>query len=258
MSAPHERGDWSAADYDHNARFVSDLGAPVLALLGDIAGKDVLDLGCGDGALTEKLVAAGARVTGVDASADMLAAARARGLDVEAADGQALAFENAFDAVFSNAALHWMTRPDAVIDGVARALRPGGLFVAEFGGMGNVAAIRTAIIATLAHDHGIETTLHDVWYFPTAEEHGARLEAGGFAVEEIALIPRPTPLPTDMVGWLMTLAAPALGLLAPEARAAAAKRIAERAAPALQDAGGGWRADYVRLRFRARLARAEG
>ncbi|MEO0426681.1 MAG: class I SAM-dependent methyltransferase [Pseudomonadota bacterium] len=254
MSTPQERGDWSAADYDHNARFVSDLGAPVLALLGDVAGKDVLDLGCGDGALTEKLVASGARVHGVDASADMLAAARARGLDVEEMDAHALSFEQAFDAVFSNAALHWMTRPDAVIAGVARALRPGGLFVAEFGGMGNVAAIRTAIIAVLAEDHGIETTLHDTWYFPTVEEHSARLEAGGFEVEEIALIPRPTPLPTDMKGWLITLAAPALGLLPKPARGPAADRIAALAAPALRDSGGGWRADYVRLRFRARLA----
>ncbi|MEM7496382.1 MAG: class I SAM-dependent methyltransferase [Pseudomonadota bacterium] len=254
MSAAHERGDWSAADYDHNARFVSDLGAPVLALLGDVADKDVLDLGCGDGVLTEKLVAAGARVKGVDASADMLAAARARGLDVAEADGQALSFDKAFDAVFSNAALHWMTRPDDVIRGVARALRPAGLFVAEFGGMGNVAAIRTAIIAILARDHGIATTLHDVWYFPTAEEHRARLEAAGFTVEEIALIPRPTPLPTDMRGWLMTLAAPALGMLPPGDREEAADRMASLAAPALRDADGGWRADYVRLRFRARLA----
>ncbi|MEM7530345.1 MAG: class I SAM-dependent methyltransferase [Pseudomonadota bacterium] len=245
--------DWSAAEYERNARFVSDLGAPVLALLGDVAGRDVLDLGCGDGALTEKLIAAGARVTGVDASDDMLGAARARGIDAQKADGHALRFSDAFDAVFSNAALHWMTKPDAVIAGVARALRPGGVFVGEFGGMGNVAAIRTAIIAVLQQDHEIRTTLSNIWYFPTVEEHRDRLEACGFTVEEIALIPRPTPLPTDLEGWLTTLSAPALNLLAPEDRAGAVARIAALAAPALRDASGGWRADYVRLRFRARL-----
>ncbi|MCL5778723.1 methyltransferase domain-containing protein [Limibaculum sp. FT325] len=244
---------WSAANYAQNARFVSDLGAPVLALLDPRPGEDILDLGCGDGVLSLRLVEAGARVVGVDASVDMVAAARARGIDARLADGHALEFERAFDGVFSNAALHWMTRPDAVIAGVARALRPGGRFVAEFGGAGNVAAIRTAIISVLLHDHGIETTLDDIWYFPTEGEHRARLEAGGFEVEEIALIPRPTPVSAGIEAWLATLAAPALGLLPAARRAAAAARIGALLAPALRDREGNWRADYVRLRFRARL-----
>ncbi len=246
---------WSAEAYARNARFVSDLGAPVLDLLDPRPGERILDLGCGDGALTEKIVAAGAEVRGVDASPDMIAMARARGLDVEVVDGHALAFDREFDAVFSNAAIHWMTRPAEVIAGVARALKPGGRFVAEFGGMGNVAAIRTAIIAVLA-GYGVETDLRQIWYFPTEAEHAARLEAAGFTVEEIALIPRPTPVASGMEAWLATLAAPALRLLSEGDRDEAAGRMARLLAPALQDEGGNWRADYVRIRFRAILAGA--
>lgn len=245
---------WSAADYARSARFVSDLGAPVLDLLDPQPGEAILDVGCGDGALTAKIAEAGAEVLGVDASPDMVAAVRARGLDAEVADAHALGFEGRFDAVFSNAAMHWMTRPDSVIEGVARALRPGGRFVAEFGGMGNVAAIRTAIIAELSHSHGIEADLRDIWYFPTVAEHSARLARSGFTVEEIALIPRPTPIKAGIKAWLTTLAAPAMAKVPESERPASVERIAGLLAPALTDESGAWRADYVRLRFRARLS----
>jgi SAM-dependent methyltransferase len=241
---------WSADRYEANARFVSDLGAPVLALLDPKPGERILDLGCGDGALTEALAAAGADVLGVDASADMVAGARARGVRAEVADGHALPFAGEFDAVFSNAALHWMTRPEAVIAGVARALKPGGRFVAEQGGMGNVAAIRTALIAAL-EERGVATDLTEIWSFPSVAEQTARLEAAGFAVDEIALIPRPTPVKSGMAAWLETLAAPALALLPMEARAGARDQVAALVRPALCDSGGNWTADYMRLRFRA-------
>lgn len=248
-----EADHWSAAGYAATARFVSDLGAPVVELLAPRAGERILDLGCGDGALTRALVAAGAEVTGVDASPDMVAAARAAGIDARLADGHDLRFAAEFDAVFSNAALHWMTDPASVLAGVARALRPGGRFVAEQGGMGNVAAIRTALIAVLA-DEGVATTLHDVWHFPSPAEQTALLEAAGFEVERMDLIPRPTPVAAGMEAWLATLAAPALAKRPEGRRDAARARVAALAAPALRDAGGAWTADYVRLRFRARLA----
>ena len=246
--------DWSAAAYAANARFVSDLGAPVLALLDPRPGERILDLGCGDGALTERLAAAGAEVLGVDASPDMVVAARARGLRAELADGHALAFRAEFDAVFSNAALHWMTDPDAVAAGVARALRPGGRFVAEQGGHGNVAALRVALCAALASEAGVETDLSEIWSFPSVAEQTARLERAGFAVEEIALIPRPTPVPAGLDAWFDTLARPALALAPEGARAAVRARAVALARPALSDALGAFTADYVRLRFRARLA----
>lgn len=241
---------WSAARYDASARFVTDLAGPVVDLLDPQPGDRILDLGCGDGPIAKALGEMGCVVRGVDASADMVESARARGVDAEIMDGHALTFDAEFDAVFSNAALHWMTRPDEVIAGVARALAPGGVFVAEQGGQGNVAAIRTALIAVLA-DHGLETDLSDIWYFPSAAAHARRLEAGGFTVEEIAIHPRPTPVAAGMEAWLETLAAPALARLPEDARADARRRVAALVRPALCDENGDWMADYARLRFRA-------
>lgn len=249
MSEDH----WSAERYALNARFVSDLGAPVVELLDPQPGERILDLGCGDGALTKRLVEAGADVVGVDASPDMIAKARADGLDAHVMDAHHLTVEGPFDAVFSNAAKHWMTKPDLVLQGIARCLKPGGRMVAEFGGIGNVAAIRTAIIAVLDRHYGISTTLHDVWYFPSVSEHCKRLEVAGFSVKECILLPRPTPIMTDMHAWLKTLAAPALRRVPEDERDNAANAIEQLLAPALRDADGNWTADYIRLRFKAVL-----
>jgi trans-aconitate methyltransferase len=234
-------GNWSAAGYAANARFVADLGGAVFDLLAPKAGEHILDLGCGDGALTEKLVAAGAIVTGVDASPDMIRAANARGLDVHVADGQKLRFDAEFDAVFTNAALHWMPDGAAVIAGVFRALKPGGRFVGEFGGHGNVAAIVTALNAALTA-RGLDAGKLRRWY-PTAERYAAMLTQGGFRVHSATLIPRPTKLPTGIAGWLQTFADPFLTDLPALDRALLA--------PALQTDTGEWVADYVRLRFEA-------
>ena len=243
---------WSADAYAAYARFVTAHGGGVLDLLDPQPGEHILDLGCGDGVLTAAIAARGASVVGVDASPAMVAAATARGLDARLMAGEALSFDGDFEAVFSNAALHWMPRADAVAQGVARALKPGGRFVAEMGGHGNVAAIRTALIAALAAEAGIETDLAGVWYFPTAEAHAARLAAAGLTVESAMLFPRPTPVTAGLEAWLDTLAAPALAL-APEAlRPAVRARAVALARPALCDDRGQWTADYVRLRFVAR------
>ena len=252
MSAIKEVQSWSAEGYARNARFVADLGQPVLDLLAPRAGERILDLGCGDGALTAKLVAAGATVVGADASAELVAAARALGLDARIADGQALAFDAEFDAVFTNAALHWMRDADAVIAGVRRALKPGGRFVGEFGGHGNVAAIVTALIAVL-NARGIDGAARVPWFFPTPAEYAAKLEAQGFTVETIGLVPRPTPLPTGMRGWLDTFASPFLEGLDGPARIAVLDEVAALLATNLRDQSGRWTADYVRLRFAATL-----
>ncbi len=241
--------DWSAVDYATNARFVADLGGGVLALLAPQKGERILDLGCGDGALTHRLVQEGVDVVGVDGSEDMIQAANALGVDARVMDGQALTFNGEFDAVFSNAALHWMPDGAAVIAGVFRALKPGGRFVGEFGGQGNIAAIVTALNAALTA-RGLDAGAMRRWY-PTAERYSAMLTAGGFEVENAAIIPRPTHLPTGMKGWLATFAAPMLRDVPALDRAALLLEVEALLAPALRTDEGEWIADYVRLRFKA-------
>lgn len=247
------RGDdaWNAALYRTHAAFVPALGREVVELLAPAPGERILDLGCGDGTLTEALIAAGADVVGIDASEDMVAAARLRGIDARLADATALAFDREFDAVFSNAALHWMSDADAVIASVHRALKPGGRFVGEFGGAGNVAAITAALVAVLGR-RGIDGAAAIPWFFPTAEAYRQRLQRQGFEVDYATLFARPTPLPGDMGAWLETLAAPVLGALPPDERAAARDEAVTLLRPALCDEAGQWTADYVRLRFAAR------
>jgi SAM-dependent methyltransferase len=241
---------WDPERYARNARFVSDLGMPVVQLLAPRPGERILDLGCGDGALTEKLASLGCEVVGVDASEMQIAAARKRGLDARAIAGEALPFGDEFDAVFSNAALHWMLRPDEVIAGVWRALRRGGRFVGEMGGDGNVQAIKAALVDAMRR-RGVDARTLMPWFFPTIEDYSARLRKTGFAISYISLFPRPTPLPGDMAAWLETFAETFLRALPPAERPAFIEEVCEALRPTLCDANGNWTADYVRLRFAA-------
>lgn len=244
---------WNPDTYARNARFVSDLGAGVLDWLAPRPGEQVLDLGCGDGALTEKLVAAGCRVIAVDSSAEQIGAARARGLDARRGNAETLPFQAEFDAVFSNAVLHWIRDAQAVLASVHRALKPGGRFVAEFGGAGCVETVRLALIDA-ARRRGLDGAALDPWFFPTEAAYRALLEAQGFTVHGITLFPRPTPLPGDITDWLETFAQPFLGAVAADERAAFVQEVRRAVQPALFDASRGWSADYVRLRFDARKA----
>ena len=244
---------WNPDTYARNARFVSDLGAGVFELLAPRPGERVLDLGCGDGALTEKLVAAGCRVIAIDSSAEQIGAARARGLDARRGRAETLPFKGEFDAVFSNAVLHWIPDAAAVIASVYRALKPGGRFVAEFGGAGCVQTVRLALIDA-ANRRGLDGAALDPWYFPTEAAYRSLLDAQGFGVRAMALFPRPTSLPGDITDWLETFAQPFLGAVPAGERDAFLQEVRGAVQPALFDPARGWTADYVRLRFDAMKA----
>lgn len=248
MVPPKQR--WDPERYARTARFVADHGAPVLDLLAPAPGERILDLGCGDGALSEKLAASGAIVVAVDASAEQIESARARGLDGRVMGGEKLEFDSEFDAVFSNAALHWMKDATAVIDGVWRALKPGGRFVGEMGGEGNVASVRGALNRVL-RSRGVDPQPLDPWFFPGATEYRGLLEARGFAVALMELFERPTPIPGPLEDWLDTFAETFVLALPENQRAAAKAEVTKGLQAELCDEAGQWTIDYVRLRFSA-------
>lgn len=241
---------WDPAAYAQHGAFVPALATGVFAWLAAQPGERILDLGCGNGQLTSRIAATGARVQGVDASQQMVAAARDRGLDAIHANAESLPFADAsFDAVFSNAALHWVQDQDAMLAQVHRVLRPGGRFVAEMGGQGNIAAIRVALMAVLAR-HGCGDREDGVNYYPTAEAYSRRLTLRGFNVGKISLIPRPTPLEDGgMHAWLRTFRRGVLDTLPAGLRDTIVDETVDLLGPALRDEEGNWVADYVRLRF---------
>ncbi|MES1954773.1 class I SAM-dependent methyltransferase [Salinisphaera hydrothermalis] len=250
-------GGWRAEDYGRNARFVAHLAADLVDWLAPATGETILDLGCGDGALTARVAAAGADVIGADGSSAMVAAARARGLTAVVADGQRLdgvpELDRRFDAVFSNAALHWMrTDPQAVVEGVFARLKPGGRFVAEMGGAGNIAPIHAALRAE-ADARGLDPESLDPWYFPSETTYLDRLATAGFHIERSHSFERPTQLPGDVADWLTTLARPFVTAFAEgEARDGYVAAVRERLAGEMRHRDGQWIAPYVRLRFVAR------
>jgi SAM-dependent methyltransferase len=241
---------WDTSLYARNGRFVSLLVDSLVDMLEAKPGERILDLGCGDGFLTRRIAESGATMVGVDSSPQMIAAAKERGVDARLANGETLTFNSEFDAVFSNAALHWMSDQDAVLEGVYRALKPGGRFVAECGGHGNIAAIRVALIAVLA-PRGIPLERIENNRFFTNTEYRAQLERHGFLVEEASLTPRPTPLPSGMTDWLQTFRSSVLEQLPASERPAAIEQIVSLLEPVLCSREGHWTANYVRLRFRA-------
>lgn len=244
---------WDTEAYARIGSFVQELAGGVVEWLAPKPDERILDLGCGDGRLTLRIAATGADVTGVDASLAMVAAARARGITADNASAESLPYQDAsFDAVFSNAALHWVRDHDAMMSEVRRVLRPGGRFVAEMGGQGNIAAIRVALIAVL-EKHGFGSAEDGVNYYPTADTYSRRLRQHGLEVERIALIPRPTPLEQGgMAEWLNTFRRGVLDMIPDTLRPIVVQETCALLQNALCDEDGNWVADYVRLRFVAR------
>jgi trans-aconitate methyltransferase len=246
---------WSAADYAKHAAFVPALGDAVLQLLAPQPGELILDVGCGDGALTERITAAGARVIGLDSSPEMVEAARARGIDAFIADAETMDLERfgQFDAVFSNAALHWMLDPDAVATGIFKGLKDGGRFVGEMGGEGNLATLRQGLRDVL-NERGYQMPGQDPAWYASVEAFTRLYCVAGFCEVRAELIERPTPLPGGIADWVRTFRAGVMDMaMVPEwERGDIAAAVEARVAPALRQADGTFCADYVRLRFSMR------
>jgi SAM-dependent methyltransferase len=248
---------WSPAEYARHGAFVPALGAAALTLLDPQPDELILDIGCGDGTLTKQIGLAGARAIGLDASPEMVEAARAKGVDAFVADAQAFDLKTQvarfgrFDAAFSNAALHWMLDPASVAAGVFALLRPGGRFAGEMGGEGNLEILRGGLRDELVA-RGYDVPVVDPQWYASPEEFAGIYQAAGFGPIEAWLIDRPTPLPTGIAGWVKTFRSGWLDVCGVPVveRDDLAQAVEARLEDRLRDADGNWHADYIRLRFR--------
>ena len=244
---------WDAALYDRSFGFVSAFGSDMVDLLAPQPGERIVDLGCGTGTLSAAIAARGADVMGIDGDAAMVDRARALHLHLAFAhaDGRDFSIEGRADAVFSNAALHWIKEPARVIACVARALRPGGRFVAEMGAHRNVRIITDALYRALAEEGVAAEAIDFPWYFPRTSRYVGLLEDGGFDVMHLQYFARPTPLddcPNGLADWIAMFGRNFTDA-APPGRAQA---VIERTVALTRDrlcADGRWVTDYTRLRF---------
>ncbi|MGH6659448.1 MAG: class I SAM-dependent methyltransferase [Sphingomicrobium sp.] len=242
---PTSTSKWDADDYARVGRFVPALGEAALDLLDPQPGERILDIGCGDGALTVKICGRGAAVVGIDNSLEMVEAAKARGVDAILLDVRDMAFDRAFDAVFSNATLHWVLDRERAARNIWFAIRPGGRLAGEMGGEGNLAALREALDEELLLRGYAPPTEAANWY-PTPEEFAAIYEAAGFEQLDARLIERPTPIDHGLAAWVTTFRRGWLDRAGvPEAeRGEVGDAVAARFPTN--------NADYVRLRFTMR------
>lgn len=233
---------WNASDYARVGAFVAKLGGAALDLLDPKPGERILDVGCGEGSLTKKIAERGAVVLGIDNSPEMIAAARANGVDAVLLAAEDMQFFSEFDAAFSNATLHWVLEKEQAARAIFRALKPGGRFAGELGGQGNIARLREALDTELVIRGYIPPKESSNWY-PSPEEFAAIYEAAGFDHIDARLVERPTPLDHGIDEWVTTFRRGWLDRAGvPEAeRAAIGAAVADRFGSNV--------ADYVRLRF---------
>jgi SAM-dependent methyltransferase len=245
---------WDASRYDAGYSFVWKHGAGVIELLAPLAGEHILDVGCGTGHLTAQIAASGAQVVGIDRSDEMIATARRNypALRFEVADAERFRFPEVFDAVFSNAAIHWMKDQRGVASSIRQALKPGGRFVAEFGGRGNVRRIEAGLRRAL-RQAGYDVSDEPYYYFPTVGEYSTLLESTGFTVTFAAWFERPTPLEGGEAGlrdWLQVFTDHFMKQVPMDQRPAIIEAVEDALRTALfRD--GTWYADYCRLRVAA-------
>jgi trans-aconitate methyltransferase len=252
-----EGAKWDAELYDEKHSFVWKMAAGLLELLEAKSGERILDVGCGTGHLTAKIAANGAQVTGVDQSPEMIQEARAAypALRFEVMDARQLTLSEKFDAVFSNATLHWIKEPHRAVESIARVLRSGGRFVAEFGGKGNVAGVMAAVERAWPKA-GLPLPVPNPWYYPTLAEYASLLEKHGLEVTYGLLFDRPTPLEDGdrgLLNWLEMFGGALMEKLSKEQRERLLEEIQREARATLyRDAR--WVLDYRRLRVVAKKA----
>lgn len=241
--------EWNAGLYRDAHAFVFNHGESLLSVLAPQPGEPILDVGCGTGELTAKIAEAGAIATGVDASASMIDAAKGKfpSAAFQVMDAAAMTFEAEFDAVFSNAALHWVKRAAEAADGMARALKPGGRLVLEMGGFGNVATIERAFAAALHEVAGV--IFESPWFFPSIGTYASLLEGAGFEVRAASLYDRPTRLEGrhGLTNWYRMFLANWLDGIGPASADRALARAESLCASLTR--GDDWEADYRRLRI---------
>lgn len=242
---------WDAELYDSKISYVSQLGEDVVTLLQPQKGERILDIGCGTGDLTKEIADSGAVPFGIDLSSSMIEKAKQKYPELlfSIANAETFRTNELFDAVFSNAALHWMKKADKVAESIWLALRPGGRFVAEFGGKGNVETIIKGIADVLS-EYGISATERNPWYFPSIGEYSSLLEYQGFCVTYAVHFQRPTLLTDGEYGlkhWLDSFCDDFFQGMSVSEKAAALERIIQKLRPALFKEGN-WVADYARIR----------
>jgi SAM-dependent methyltransferase len=233
---------WDAADYARVGAFVSELGGAALDLLDPKPGERILDVGCGEGTLTKRIIERGATVLGVDSSPEMIAAARAKGVDALLLAAEDMQFFTEFDAAFSNATLHWVLHKEQAARAIFRALKSGGRFAGEMGGEGNIRKLREALDEELIIRGYAPPVEAGNWY-ASPEEFAAVYEATGFREIDARLIERPTPLDHGVAAWVTTFRKGWLD------RAQVPEEERAEIGAAVADRFGSDVADYVRLRF---------
>lgn len=244
-----ETNKWNADKYNKHADFVSNLATPVVDLLNPIENEKILDLGCGDGTLSVKIEKFNTKVIAVDLSQSMVDKTKEKNIEAYVMSATELNFNNEFDAVFSNAVLHWVKDSKIAINKINTSLKNNGRFIAEFGGYGNIKFLTDAM-QKVFNNHQEYGTFNNPWYFPSDKDYKKLLEDNGFKVEYIELIPRSTSI-DDISNWLNIFANGIISHLTNEQQLNFKQEARKILKPKIYTEKHGWVVDYVRLRFKA-------
>ena len=244
-----ESNEWNATNYNNHADFVSKLAMPVVELLDPKDGEYILDVGCGEGSLAVEIEKFGANVLAIDLSEDMVEKTKQKGIEAYVMSATDIEYADKFDAIFSNATLHWVLDPKLALEQFYKALKDDGRVVAEFGGEGNIKALISAI-KRVFDNHSEFGEFNNPWYFPSIKTYKKMVEEVGFKVVSMESIKRDTKI-DDISNWLDIFANGIIKDLNKRAQDVFKKEVRDILKPILYTDEKGWVVDYVRLRFKA-------